>query len=156
MTLKQLFNYITRMGKPKAPVIIPQRLLWDRISEERLQTLDARIKHNVRRFINEAEDHGILLRITWAYRPPEEQARLYAQGRTTPGPIVTWVKPGRSLHQHRLAFDVVEMVNGQPVWENPNWAKIGEMGEKYGFQWGGRWKKLDMPHFERRDLLLRV
>jgi hypothetical protein len=48
------------------------------------------------------------------------------------------------------------MVNGQPVWENPNWPKIGEMGEKYGFQWGGRWKKLDMPHFERRDLLLRV
>ena len=161
MTPLQLYRYIISMRpkpappKPMPPVVVPQRLLWDRVSEQRLRTLDPRIIFSVRKFINDAEDEGIYLRITSAYRTNEEQAALYAQGRTKPGKKVTWVKPGQSLHNHRLAVDVVEMRDRQPVWENPNWERIGQLGEAVGLQWGGRWRpeRLDRPHFERGDLL---
>lgn len=38
------------------------------------------------------------------------------------------------------------------LWEarDPIWDKIGEIGEKVGLKWGGRWKKKDLGHFEYR------
>jgi len=35
----------------------------------------------------------------------EEQAALYAIGRTAPGKIVTKARPGESYHNHGLAYD---------------------------------------------------
>ena len=31
---------------------------------------------------------------------------------------------------------------------DPVWQKIGDIGEKLGLRWGGRWKQKDMGHFE--------
>lgn len=41
------------------------------------------------------------------YRDSKRQAQLYAQGRTTPGQIVSWAKPGLSYHEYGLAVDLV-------------------------------------------------
>jgi len=38
-------------------------------------------------------------------RSMEDQAKLYAQGRTAPGKIVTNAKPGYSAHQYGIAVD---------------------------------------------------
>lgn len=93
------------------------------------------------------------LAITSGRRSSAEQAALYAQGRTTPGPIVTHAPPGTSFHETGRAFDVAPVdVLGRPYWpESPAlWAELGELGEAAGLKWGGRWQWPDRPHFERR------
>lgn len=94
--------------------------------------------------------------ITNTLRTLKEQAALYAQGRTAPGKIVTWAQPGSSAHNYGLAFDFVPLVRGKPLW-NPKtteekriWARMGEIGESLGLEWGGRWAKSpDMPHLQQ-------
>ena len=51
---------------------------------------------------------GILLMVTQTYRTYQEQAALYAKGRTAAGPAVTNAPPGYSWHNFRRAFDVAE------------------------------------------------
>lgn len=97
---------------------------------------------------------GIKLLVTSTYRNHAEQARLYAQGRTTPGKIVTKARPGYSAHNFRRAFDVVPLRDGKPWWSAPFavWAKMGVIGESLGLEWGGRWKGfIDLPHFQDLD-----
>jgi hypothetical protein len=96
-----------------------------------------------------AAEEGIELRITTGYRSPAEQERLYAQGRTTPGAIVTYAKPGASRHQHGTAIDIVPLKDGQPDWNSPHWDRLGALGEGLGLRWGGKFTRLkDRPHFE--------
>ncbi|WP_439648439.1 M15 family metallopeptidase [Aquimarina aggregata] len=66
---------------------------------------------------------GIRLQVTSAFRSWKEQAQLYNQGRSSPGQIVTHAKAGESYHNYGLAFDVVEIRSGRPIWKNPNWQK---------------------------------
>ncbi len=97
---------------------------------------------------------GIELLITATYRSPEEQNRLYAIGRTTPGRKVTNAKAGQSFHNYRLAYDVVPMRHGKPVWgttgeDGKLWQKVGEIGESKGLEWAGRWTRFrEFPHFQ--------
>ncbi len=96
------------------------------------------------------KEAGIDYIITCTFRSQEEQTELYAQGRTKPGPKVTWTLSSR--HTKRTAFDIVLITNGKPDWNkaNPNWVKAGEIAESVGLEWGGRWpkKKQDYPHFQ--------
>jgi len=83
-------------------------------------------------------------------RTHAQQGAVYAQGRTTPGAIVTDAEPGDSFHQYGLAGDVVPLAyKALPNWNpsGPLWAKIGAIGESLGLTWGGRWSKPDRPHF---------
>ena len=121
----------------------------DRHSEQRLASLHPKIRTKVREFLEDAERQGIVLRITSGLRTFEEQNKLYAQGRTAGGQRVTNAKGGQSWHNYGLAIDVVQMVGSTPVWK-ADWNKIGEIGEKHGFEWGGRWKFVDKPHFQMR------
>jgi hypothetical protein len=96
---------------------------------------------------------GVKLRVNEGYRSIEDQDKLYAQGRTTPGPVVTWAKGGQSYHNYGLALDVVIMTNGQPDWSKPITPAIAAYGKQQGFQWGGDFptqpvNKQDLPHFE--------
>lgn len=74
--------------------------------------------------------------ITCTLRSEAEQDALYAQGRTTPGPIVTKAKAGQSAHQYGLALDFVIMDNGKPDWGgiSPAWDKAIELAEARGLQ----------------------
>ena len=93
---------------------------------------------------------GIDLLITSTYRDNESQDALYAQGRTTPGKIVTKAKGGQSFHNYRCAFDVVPLVNGKPIWDDEDlWTKIGRMGKQIGLEWAGDWVTFtEKPHFQ--------
>jgi peptidoglycan L-alanyl-D-glutamate endopeptidase CwlK len=93
------------------------------------------------------EELGVELVITAGYRSQAEQDKLYDQGRTRPGPVVTWSRT--SKHTQGRAFDIT--VKGLTPNQVPRsvWYAIGEVGEAIGLKWGGRWRgKKDMPHFE--------
>ncbi len=88
------------------------------------------------------------VRVTHTYRSPEEQAELYAQGRTKPGKKVTWTKT--SIHNFGLAYDLVFICNKTvEVYSGPLMDMAGELGVSLGLVWGGNFKKKkDYPHFE--------
>ena len=120
----------------------------DKITAKRIQTLHPDIRNKVIEFIDEAERQGINLRITSGLRTYAEQDKLYAQGRTTDGPIVTNAKGGESNHNFGTAIDVVEIKNGKADW-NCDWNAIAKIAKSFGFAWGGDWKTFkDKPHFE--------
>ena len=85
-------------------------------------------------------------------RDLDEQAKLYAQGRTAQGPIVTNAKPGDSAHNYGCATDWCEMrpeFNGPFMWSKANWAEFGDAVRGCGMRWGGDFKSFqDRPHCE--------
>jgi peptidoglycan L-alanyl-D-glutamate endopeptidase CwlK len=72
----------------------------------------------------------------------QPQNALYAQGRTTPGKIVTNAKGGQSFHNYGVAFDFVPIVGGKAQWNDVAlFTKCGEIAESIGLEWAGRWVK---------------
>jgi peptidoglycan L-alanyl-D-glutamate endopeptidase CwlK len=123
---------------------------YTRLNQQRILTLHPFIRDKVRQFLSLAKESGIDLLITSGMRTFQEQEKIYQQGRTLPGPIVSWAKPGTSYHNYGLAIDVVPIVNGQAIWGSTNtWNRLGALGKSLGFTWGGDWKrKPDRPHFQ--------
>lgn len=98
---------------------------------------------------------GIDLLITQTYRSPADQNALFAEGRTAPGHIVTRAKAGQSMHQYRVAYDVVPLRNGKPVWDlvpyvnKAIWQQVGAIGKAQGLEWAGDWIEFqEYPHFQ--------
>lgn len=103
-----------------------------------------------RRFLALAEaclDLGCPIFLTEGYRSPERQDALYAQGRTAPGPKVTNAKAWQSWHQTGRAVDFA-FRSPDPFGEKHPWELVARMGEHLGFEWGGRWRTPDRPHFQ--------
>ena len=82
------------------------------------------------------------------------QVELYAQGRTTVGPIVTY-KDGvthKSNHQPKadgLGYAVdCAFIGPQPFDQRHPWEVYGIRLEAQGIVWGGRWTMKDLPHAE--------
>ena len=88
--------------------------------------------------------------ITAALRGNEEQDKLYAQGRTAPGQIVTNARGGQSLHNYGLAFDVAfKTKTGSVDWSPIHFQRFAEIAKSFGLAWGGDWRRSkDFPHFE--------
>lgn len=124
------------------------------ISSRKLDDLLPEISAKATRLIVLAKAENIDVLITSTYRDIESQNALYAQGRTTPGNIVTNAKGGYSWHNYRVAFDIVPLVNGKPVWSTsgPNlavWLRLGAIGKTVGLEWAGEWVTFrEYPHFQ--------
>ncbi len=106
-------------------------------------------------FLKYAKTIGLDLRITSDYRSIDEQNKLYAQGRTTTGNIVTNAKGGESMHNFGVAFDIVDRKKGYNLSEDEwralrfIWRYITKMETGFFGDWGGDWKSfVDKPHFE--------
>ena len=88
------------------------------------------------------------------YRTQAEQSAIYAQGRTKPGPIVTYLQT--SVHQLGLAADsCFVFLDGkgrpQPTWDEPfrgAWDEFGKRTEHRGLTWGGDFTFGDTPHVQ--------
>lgn len=100
---------------------------------------------------------GFEMVITSGVRTLTEQQKLYAQGRTTPGNIVTNADGVKNKSNHQLksdgyghAVDCVFLKDGKPSWDLQHpWKLYGACVESQGLIWGGNWKKLtDLPHAE--------
>lgn len=121
------------------------------INSRRVQDLHPKVATMAMLFIQECRVEGIDLLVTSTYRDMESQAALFAQGRTTPGKIVTKARPGQSFHNYRVALDVVPLRNGKPIWDtkDPVWQQIGTIGKACGLEWAGDWKSFkEFPHFQ--------
>src|SRR5687767_7494495 len=114
-------------------------------------------------FSQRCKDSKIDVMTTCTYRSSEEQAELYAQGRTKPGKVVTWAPPGQSKHNFTVsgqpaskAFDFVVLRHGKIIWgtsgngidNDPSddetddlelWMRAGAIAESCGLSWAGRW-----------------
>lgn len=90
------------------------------------------------------------LRIFEAWRSPQRQRHLYAQGRTRPGKIVTYAQAWESYHQYGLAVDIVGFVNNSWTWDLPAsvWKKMHEIGKAHGLERLG----FETPHLQLADL----
>lgn len=123
----------------------------------RIEDLEPITRAMCEAFLADADAIGAKVRVTHTYRTLEEQAHLYAKGRTLPGPIVTRAKPGESAHNWRMAFDICQ-AEGEP-YPDPRtpegrgwWMQLGRLGRTVGLYWGGDFKSIrDYPHFERPD-----
>ncbi len=98
-------------------------------------------------FLNDCFSLGYPTNITEVYRAQARQDVLYAQGRTTPGAIVTWVK--LSKHTDRLAFDAypIKMLYGASL--TSFYLNIEQIANKYGIVRPKATLAVgDMGHFE--------
>lgn len=75
------------------------------------------------------------------FRSQAEQDSLWAKGRTTTGPKVTWTR--RSKHTERRAVDFAlrqpkpfDLKADYDHDEIPDYTEVGKLAEKYGLQWG--------------------
>jgi len=119
------------------------------MSSRKLEDLHPMVAERAQQLVELAQAEGIEILVTSTLRTFEEQAELFAIGRTRPGDIVTKAKAGESWHNFGLAFDVVPLVNGKAVWDSPFWNRIGELGKRVGLVWGGNFQSFkDKPHFE--------
>ena len=126
---------------------------YDYRTELQLLSLDPIFRDKVRTLLKRARKEGMDLRVVEGHRSCERQNKLFAQGRTTPGKVVTNARCGQSPHNFKLpgigAADVYEFKNGKILFENPNWDRIGELAVAAGLEWGGNWKSFkDRPHVQ--------
>lgn len=90
-------------------------------------------------WLDECERLNLKFRISEAYRTPQRQKELYAQGRTKSGAIVTYTL--NSMHTQRLAVDLYPL--------NCSYASIEKVAAQFGIQHpfaSGKFR--DLPHFE--------
>lgn len=103
-------------------------------------TLEPHFQKRVRQWLGEVIQTGIQPLIYCGFRSFEEQAALYARGRTANGRIVTKAKPGESYHNYGLAFDWVPVkpaVKDPKMftadWDDQTAYKVGEQaGHSFG------------------------
>lgn len=120
------------------------------INSRKIEDLTPHVAKLCRAFVAACKKEGIDILITSTWRDNEAQNALYAQGRTKPGKVVTNAKAGQSIHNYKLAFDFVPIVNGKAQWNDlRTFKRAGEIGEKLGLEWAGRWKSFkELAHLQ--------
>jgi peptidoglycan L-alanyl-D-glutamate endopeptidase CwlK len=140
----------------------------DKSTIERIKLLHPQLideANDIYKEIQSALKGRAICRFSHTLRTFEEQNALYAQGRTKPGKIVTKARGGESMHNYGLAVDIVLLVdkdkNGtfeSASWETnvdfdgdgvADWMEVVKIFKMYGWEWGGDWKFIDMPHFQK-------
>jgi len=120
-----------------------------RPSSNSINSLNPYVAQLARRFLNLTKANNLDVRILIAFRSWDEQDRLYAQGRTTPGKVITNARGGESYHNWGLAFDAAPFENGVISNNTALYEKMGRLGEQVGLKWGGSFKDIvDLPHFQ--------
>jgi peptidoglycan L-alanyl-D-glutamate endopeptidase CwlK len=126
-----------------------------RSSERILRTVEDHLQRVVRRALYESRvDFSVISGL----RTLEEQQELYAQGRTKPGKIITWVDGVYQVsnHQAGLAVDLYPWVDGKTSHDPDHYKAVARAmfysSQVLGFPvaWGGLWtgEQEDLPHWE--------
>ena len=109
------------------------------------------VKQGAEEIIRRAYKQGIYVLFSDGYRSNAEQNKLYAQGRTSPGSIVTNARGGQSLHNYGLAIDmfITNKAGTSATWPVGELRKVAQIAKGLGFEWGGDWKTFkDNPHLQ--------
>ncbi|SEU32841.1 M15 family metallopeptidase [Paenibacillus sp. NFR01] len=128
-------------------------------SAARLAGLEPAVRQSAVALIEFAYAHGVPIIITQGLRTSAEQDKLYAQGRTAPGQIVTNAPGGYSYHNFGVAIDFALLLpDGSVSWDTrrdgdgdgiADWSEVVADAKRLGWEWGGDWSTFkDLPHFE--------
>lgn len=140
----------------------------DKITLDRIALLHPKLREEALEIYKEICEElkgRAMCRFSFTLRTFAEQDALFAQGRTKPGKIVTKAKGGQSYHNYGLAIDIVLLVdkdkNGTfeaASWDvktdfdgdgKSDWMEVVNIFKQFGWSWGGEWKFVDQPHFEK-------
>ncbi|MGI9215155.1 MAG: M15 family metallopeptidase [Gammaproteobacteria bacterium] len=140
----------------------------DQITLERIKLIHPKLRDELNAIYDEicaALTGKAMCRFAYTLRTFAEQDVLYAQGRSKPGNKVTNAKGGQSYHNYGMAVDIVLLVdkdgNGtfeEASWDTKtdfdkdgksDWQEVVSIFKRYGWTWGGDWKFVDAPHFEK-------
>lgn len=130
---------------------------FSRNSEKKLQYLHPNLQKFFRELIKISPYD---FSITQGVRTAEEQNKLYQQGRTVPGKIVTNCDGYKLKSNHQTkddglghAGDIAVLINNKITWEEKYYKEVVMSArilmQKYNVEWGGDWRNFkDLPHFE--------
>ena len=126
--------------------------------EERLIGVDIRVVACIESLAEKVNRQmGRELIIIFGFRSLKEQTKLYEQGRSAPGKIVTNAKAGSSPHNFNCAVDCwIMSEDGKSIdWNNSDFINIARshaaaVSDK--IVWGGNFQSfVDYPHFELKN-----
>ena len=130
----------------------------DNISISRIAKLHPKLRAEAATILSEIISKGINIRITQGLRTIAEQDAIYAQGRTTPGKIVSNAKGGKSFHNYGLAIDFCLLHKDGTVSFNmkedvdndkiADWTEVVDTFKAHGWEWGDR-GYVDTPHCQK-------
>lgn len=132
---------------------MPTRLLGDSCS-----ILQEAIPEIILAYDGRYEEEGRILSIGEVLRTQAEQAEKYAQGRTTPGKIITNANGFETLSSHQAqvfhnemcshAIDLNVLTADRKTYlqQERFYYPIVGLALVYGLKSGGDWKKPDLPH----------
>ena len=149
---------------------------------DKIRLLDEKIQGMAFDFIKELDDIGFGYKVLETWRSDKVQKAYFSQGRDDLSVVnlkrkeagLGAISPAentyiitkcdgvkfKSNHQLGKALDVVPVIDGKILWNTTSdrsrfyWIKLGDIGKKHGFKWGGDWDKSasklgwDCPHFE--------
>ncbi|PTM42386.1 glycosyl hydrolase 108 family protein [Bosea sp. 124] len=97
------------------------------------------IRDALSKIIGKLNNDGFSFQLFEAFRTPERQQHLFAQGRTRDGKIVTNARAWQSFHQYGLAVDIVLKIDGQWSWNDSGkfakaWDRLHEVGRAHGLK----------------------
>ena len=130
------------------------------MSSRAIEDLTPRMQEKIRRFeiCLEAGIPGTFKR-SCTYRSQAEQNELYSHGRNgDTRPRVTWTT--LSVHTSREAVDYFIEREGKYCNDLKidtdgdkieDWQEFGKIAATCGLEWGGTWKKKDIPHVQWKD-----
>ena len=129
----------------------------DTVSQLRLAEVWPVLAARITQLAATLEAQGIDIRVVQGLRTVAQQDALYAQGRTTPGKVVTNCRGGYSWHNYGMAVDCVpgqDIPNAPayiPDWnpEHPSWLAMEAAARSLGLTCGADWRTfVDYPHFQ--------
>lgn len=126
---------------------------------ENLAGLNKKARVKLEAFVIAAQEamskHQVTVEVISGLRSWQQQAALYAQGRTKPGKIVTKARPGSSWHNYGLAIDLGLFRAGkyldaaEPKLAAMLYSELGRLAATQGVEWAGTWKSFpEGPHFQ--------
>ena len=130
------------------------------MASRKIEDLTPRMQEKIRRFeiCLEVAVPGAFKR-SCTFRSQLEQNELYSHGRNgDTRPKVTWTT--LSVHTSREAVDYFIPRDGKYCNDLKidtdgdkieDWQEFGKIAETCGLEWGGNWKKKDLPHVQWRD-----
>lgn len=110
-----------------------------------IDDLRADVAANCRALIALAEREGLRVLVAETVRDSEYQKMLAKKGYAAAGAVT----PSFHADHAGLAFDICKNEKGHAYDDPVFFARMGELGKRVGFSWGGDWRSFpDRPHFQ--------
>ena len=122
-----------------------------------ISKLHPKVQDDFKKLINAWYAAGFPMQINSGYRSFDKQTELKSNEFNNLNPVAD---AGNSFHNYGLAIDVSLLktdtygnITGDIYTQdvNPFWLEIGEIAERLGFRWGGRFNSFDPVHFEKTN-----